>query len=76
MKLYTNTTPFAFAWVDGKPDFLPIGTTFAVIGADICGVVIEQVSELNKAASELAYQSINPSVFNLVFKEVEQLNKK
>lgn len=73
MKIYTNTIPFSFIWVDGKPDFLPVGTTFAAIGADSCGVILEQVCKLNEGKKPESYLSINPSVFAIAFKEVEQL---
>ena len=73
MRIYTNTIPFSFNWVDGKPEFLPVGTTFAAIGADMCGIIIEQVSNLNKGKGPDNYQSVNTSVFEIAFKEVEQL---
>tara|TARA_R110002049_G_scaffold282589_3_gene462440 strand:+ start:1597 stop:1821 length:225 start_codon:yes stop_codon:yes gene_type:complete len=72
MKLYTNTIPFSYQWIDNKPCFLPVGTTFALVGADSCGLMLELVSELNKGA-DINYQSVNPSIFEAAFKAVEQL---
>lgn len=75
MKLYTNIMPFSFQWGGNKPLFIPVGTTFAAIGADMQGIMLEQVSDLNKekAANEvMTVNSVNPEVLKIAFKEVEQ----
>jgi hypothetical protein len=75
MKLYTNIMPFSFMWGRDKPVFIPVGTTFAAIGADLTGVIIEQVSNLNKDKDSevLNINSVNPDIFKIAFKEVEHL---
>ena len=77
MKLYTNIMPFSFMWGTKEPIFIPVGTTFAVIGADMQGIMLEQVSELNKEKQEddkvMAINSVNPEILKVAFKEVEQL---
>ena len=74
MKLYVNTVPFAFGWADGEPDFIPVGTTFAAVGADSCGLILKLTNLLNSGDAHPYTQSIPPSLLDYVFKEVEQLN--
>lgn len=77
MKLYTNIMPFSFMWGVKEPIFIPVGTTFAAIGADMQGIMLEQVSELNKekvdTGNGMAINSVNPEILKVAFKEVEQL---
>lgn len=74
MKLYTNTIPFSFEWNADEPVFLPVGTTFAVMGADFNGVLLKRVGELKEGDKKLPIQSISPSILGMAFKEVEQLD--
>jgi len=77
MKLYINIMPFSFCWGGSKPIFLPIGTTFAAVGADMQGIMLEQVSELNKnQEKEGVFSSINPEMLKIAFKEVDILTAK
>ena len=77
MKLYTNIMPFSFKWGVKEPIFIPVGTTFAAIGADMQGILLEQVSELNKEKpvddNAMTINSVNPEILKVAFKEVEQL---
>ena len=77
MKLYTNIMPFSFMWGTNSPIFIPVGTTFAAIGADMNGIILEQVSELNKEKTDdnegMPINSVNPEILKVAFKEVEQL---
>lgn len=76
MKLYTNIMPFSFKWgKDNKPEFVEVGTTFAVLGADFNGIILKLVSEINdnKDDNNNIVSSINIEVFKVVFKEVEHL---
>lgn len=76
MKLYTNIMPFSFQWGGHIPLFIPVGTTFAAIGADMQGIMLEQVSEINKENKDdgaINVNSVNPEVLKIAFKEVEQL---
>lgn len=76
MKLYTNIMPFSFQWGGNRPLFIPVGTTFAAIGADMQGIMLEQVSEINKENKDdgaINVNSVNPEVLKIAFKEVEQL---
>ncbi len=75
MKLYTNVMPYSLGYgKDNKPEFIEVGTTFAVMGADFNGIIIKQVSEVNKSKDDDTLPcSVNPSIFNVAFKEVEHL---
>lgn len=76
MKLYTNVIPFCSEWgQDNKPKFIEVGTTFAAVGADFNGIMLERVSDINSGILKDSSMpcSINPTVFNIVFKEVEHL---
>ena len=68
MKFYTNTVPFALEWdTQGKPKLSPIGTTFAVIGADPNGMIVKDVSTIG---DNIVGCPVNPIVFTTCFKEV------
>lgn len=76
MNLYTNTMPFTFNayGIDG-PEFMPVGTTFAMLGTEPNGFILKPVSKINNSKPDNeSYMSINPTVFTEVFKEVETLN--
>ena len=75
MKLYTNVIPFSFGFgKDGKPEFVKVGTTFAVLGADFNGIIVKLVSDINKSGdNDILPCSIKPDTFNIAFKEVEHL---
>lgn len=76
MKLYTNIMPFSFQWGGNRPLFISVGTTFAAIGADMQGIVLEQVSKINKEKKDddaITINSVNPEILKIAFKEVEQL---
>ena len=77
MKLYTNVMPFSFGWgKDNKPEFEEVGTTFAAIGADFNGILVQLVSKLNsdEPKDKIHPCSVSPSLFKLVLKEVDQLS--
>ena len=68
--------PFTFnSYGEKGPEFMPIGTTFAMLGAEPNGFLLKPVSELNDGKpANPSFISINPTVFTTVFKEVEALN--
>ena len=66
--------PFRFCWNGNEPEFIPVGTTFAAIGADMGVIMLKAVNEINDSkASGLNVNSINPEVLKIAFKEVEQI---
>ena len=75
MKLYTNVMPFSFMYgKDNMPEFVDVGTTFAVLGADFNGIIVKLVSDINKGEDSNIFPcSINPTTFNIAFKEIEHL---
>ena len=76
MKLYVNTIPFRFSFTNNiADDFLPVGTTFVAVGADLNGVVLKLANDVNKNGSKVEqnYQAIHPEMIKLAFKEVEQV---
>ena len=78
MILYINTMPFTFnAYGADGPEFMPVGTTFAMFGAEPNGFLLKAVSEVNDGKNTDAFlMSINPTVFTTAFKEVETLKSK
>ena len=67
--------PFSFMWGTKEPIFIPVGTTFAAIGADMNGIMLKEVKKLNeKTEDDCVINSINPQILEIAFKEVEQVN--
>jgi len=77
MNLYTNIMPFTRSFTNkgGELPVVPVGTTFAAMGCNNFGIILRLVEEIKSGENENMLEIIDPRVFDIAFREVDQLNQ-